>query len=336
MKKEAKPDLGNTRINGISEGLTRGSKLTGRISRAVSIGEDVMRQNGAAFDSHTRKNAAGDTYFCPDCRAWMSDATVGVHDRRNPTHSSQVRDASGNLKGAHWAKEERANAGDRPAGAIYKSLGEIKKQIAMCKEDLAMYEKSGKDREAKAMRADIKGLEADYAHDAPLWEKHNAGDSAKAIIVQRGGGAAGWIIADSEGRRLYGPFPSYSAAEADFKRRNLEMANAGDEGFLRQSGMGLAPAPEPGDELEEPQPIMANARAAVRVKRGAAKYGSRDNASSPRFKVGDKIKAHGEKAKVVGVNDQNKYGGKDHSYEVEKSDGVREVWWEDEVSPGIF
>jgi len=213
VKKEAKPDLGNTRINGASEGLARGSKLTGRISRAVSIGEEAIRLNGAAFDSHTRKNAAGDMYFCPDCRAWMSDATVGVHDRRNPTHSSQVPDASGNLKGAHWAKEEHANAGD----------------------------------------------------------------SAKAIIVQSGGGATGWIIADSEGRRLYGPYPSYSAAEADFKRRNLEMANAGDDGFLRQSGMGLAPAPEPGDELEEPQPIMANARAAVRVKRGAAKYGSREN-----------------------------------------------------------
>lgn len=278
---EKKPDLGNTRINGFSEGLARGDKLTGRINRAVSIGEDAMRQNGAAFDSHTRKNAAGDTYFCPDCRAWMSDATVGVHDRRNPTHSSQVRDASGNLKGAHWAKEERANADPRAEREDKISALEKKGGDAWAEyENLAKQAEREKDASRKSQLTDQARAKKKESYDAQSAamelkrQRHNAGDSAKAIIVQSGGGATGWIIADSEGRRLYGPFPSYSAAEADFKRRNLEMANAGDEGFLgdTMSGMdvdagqaqeGLAPA--------EDADVLANSKAGV--KRGAQKYG---------------------------------------------------------------
>jgi hypothetical protein len=59
----------------------------------------------------------------------------------------------------------------------------------------------------------------------------NAEDYAgKAQILTVGGGAKGWIIADAEGRKLFGPYPSYSAADADFKRRNLvanSVENAG-------------------------------------------------------------------------------------------------------------
>ncbi len=398
------PDLGNTRINGTSEGLRRGARLTGRINRAISIGEEVTRQNGAAFDSHLRNadspkcagcgtalSGRGDVWdsystgkdWCRECDGTKAAASV----RQNAAFDRHTRrNAAGNLKGAHWAKEEKknslervcdfchvgklkeqpggddekgrkfkcdscgkamtvpgrenaapvfkpgdkvrhkkdrtlvgrvesvrgdtvtvdwersenlrygaitpeaeeelelANASDSPAGVIYKSLDVIKKQIAECKEDLALYEKQGKDREARAMRADIKELEADYAHDAPLWEKHNAGDE-------------GFLGAGS-------------GIDTDAEQAQQGLGPAEDKDVLWNSGVGL--------------------------KRGAGKYGSRENAPSPRFKIGDVVKAHGEKAKVVGVNDQNKYGGKDHSYEVQKPDGVREVWWEGEVSSGIF
>ena len=45
-------------------------------------------------------------------------------------------------------------------------------------------------------------------------------NSDKASIITVGGGAKGWLIRMEDGKDL-GPYPSYSAAYAEFKRRNL-------------------------------------------------------------------------------------------------------------------
>ena len=51
---------GNTRINGVSEGLKRGAKLTGRINRAESLGEQALRENGSAFGAQKRNDQAAE------------------------------------------------------------------------------------------------------------------------------------------------------------------------------------------------------------------------------------------------------------------------------------
>lgn len=50
-------------------------------------------------------------------------------------------------------------------------------------------------------------------------ERKNEGE--KAQIVTAHDIKRPWMIADIDGRKLYGPYTSYSAAEADFRRRNL-------------------------------------------------------------------------------------------------------------------
>ena len=59
----------------------------------------------AAGVSLKENAAAGDTFFCPKCRAVMTEYTMGVHNRANPTHSVQRLDVNGKVVGAVWAVE---------------------------------------------------------------------------------------------------------------------------------------------------------------------------------------------------------------------------------------
>jgi hypothetical protein len=325
-------DLGNTRINGTSDGLARGSKLTGRINRAVSIGEEALRQHGSAFDSHLRN---ADSPKCAGCGTAL-------------TGRADVWDSYGT--GKDWCKEcdgtkaresVMKNAGDRrfEEGPHPRAIGgpnacpecgvddlRIKKHRPGCSlldkcpgtDHPHRYEDGecvycGKKGAYKNASGDA--AEEEAAHSA--WSKKTyeqrekwlvlvgRGDAAKELSTrawsQLGPGLRGslaWAFADgavenaaekrndhakrvcawckkdmgqtesdayAKGVETHGVCPDCA--------KKIEQQNAGDDGFLRQSGMGLAPAPEPGDALEEPQPLMANARQKAAVERGAAKYG---------------------------------------------------------------
>lgn len=269
------PDLGNTRINGTSEGLRRGARLTGRINRAVTIGEEALKQQGSAFDSpfakREKKNSAGDVYFCGDCRAWMTEYTLGVHDRANPAHSSYIYDASGKLKGAHWSKEEKKNAVDE------------KNLCPQCNEPGGEWKANpigGRD----ILRYGCRCCGAVVLKPADR-EKKNAGrenasdDKDKLASVSTWEGK--WAIVDVDGRKLYGPYPSCEAAVRDFKRREMRANAVSDEGFL---GAGSGMDVDAGEEAEQAQQGLGPAEditvfgnSSAGVKRGARKYGSLKN-----------------------------------------------------------